>query len=150
MMTTSAQSSTWQNYIKRIGCFSVCSEGPLVLRILIIATSAFVSVNVVTAKVVEIGGVPVMPIDVPKLINYTYLGNGVATPTTWVGCSSMAMATRSPIDQPRLQARVAFNVAAVAPNATKVDLFFDNTLLAQSEANSFAFYRQEGCADSRN
>jgi hypothetical protein len=103
------------------------------------ATSAFVSINVITAKVVEVGGVPVMPIDVPRVVSYTNLGNGVATLTSGGMLFTSNGNPLTPSINQGWQANVAFNVAAVAPNATKVDLFFNNTLLTQSEANSFAF-----------
>jgi len=138
MMTNSAASSIGNFSVSESGAYSllggtISSPNPNP------ATSAFVSVNVITAKVVEIGGVPVMPIDVPKVINYTNLGNGVGTLTSGGMLFTGNGNPLTPSINQGWQASVAFNVAAVAPNATKVDLFFDNTLLTQSEASSFAF-----------
>lgn len=138
IMASSAQSSISSFVLNESGAYSVFG-GTFSSPTPNTATSAFVSLNVINAQVVEIGGVPVMPINVPNLVSYTNLGNGVATLASGGIFFTGNGNPLTPSINQGWQASVAFNVAAVAPNATKVNLFFNNTLLGQSEASSLGF-----------
>lgn len=138
IMTDSAASSIGNFTLHESGAYSF-QGGTFSTPTPNVATSSFISLNVMTAQVVEIGGIPVMPIGVPKVLTYTNLGNGVATLASGGIFFSDNGNPLTPSVNQGWEANVAFDVAAVAPNATKVNLFFNNTLMTKSESSSFAF-----------
>jgi hypothetical protein len=139
LMTSSTQSSIGNFTFKESGAYSLFG-GSFSSPTPNFATSAFVSMNSITARVTEIGGVAVTPIDVPRVVNYVNGGNGVGTLESGGIRFTKNNAADSPVTLNQVwSASAFFDVASVAPNATRVQLFLDNVLLSQSEASSFAF-----------
>ncbi len=101
-------------------------------------TQAIVSLNVVLAKILEINGVPIAPIDVPATITYANLGSAASSVVSGELIMNNSIIQPPPLNQ-LWTATASFDFAAalaaqdLSGPITTVKLALDNTLTALSE-----------------
>lgn len=133
LLTTTVMAANANQYINQLwisefGSYSLLGGTPA-------GTKVGISIDSIQAKVTQVNGLPVAPINLPKTIVYT--NGGAAASTTAFGGIQFASNGGALVGQP-WSANVSFNLAAV-PGATKINLVLDNALFAQSESNSLSF-----------